>query len=80
MSKSEVEEQRLEQYVLREDEDMLTFCSWWKSLENEDEVEVQFPHQRHALAGRQVALMPMIYTHTHTHTIHKQYDKFYFIF
>ena len=46
-------EQRLEDYVLHDHEDkMLTFGAWWKMVDDEDVVEVQYPHECHGLAGR----------------------------
>ena len=30
----------------------MTFAVWWKSLTSSEEVEVQYPHDRHGLAGR----------------------------
>ena len=51
MTKKEVKEQHLKEFVLNDDE-TLTFGVWWKTLEEEDTVEVQYPHERHALTGR----------------------------
>ena len=53
MTKGEVSEKRLESYVLHgDDEDLLTFAVWWRTLDDDQEVEVQYPHERHGLAGR----------------------------
>ena len=52
MTKKEVQEQRLEDYVIRDDEDVQTFSVWWKRVAVDEVVEVQFPHERHGLAGR----------------------------
>ena len=52
MRKEEVEQQRLEEYVLRDDDDVQTFSVWWKEVAKDEIVEVQFPHERHGLAGR----------------------------
>lgn len=52
MTKAEVEEKKLKTFVLYDDEEMLTFAAWWKSLSEAEEVYVQFPHDRHGLAGR----------------------------
>ena len=38
--------------MLHDDDNMLSFGSWWKTVNDEDIVEVQFPHQRHGLAGK----------------------------
>ncbi len=50
-----VVEQRLEDYLLHDDEDddILMFGAWWKLVDNDDIVEVQFPHKRHGLAGKE---------------------------
>ena len=52
MRKEEVEQQRLEEYVLHDDDDVQTFSVWWKEVTKDGVVEVQFPHERHGLAGR----------------------------
>ena len=39
------------QFVTDQRDELLTFAAWWKTLDD-DEVEVQFPHERHGLAGR----------------------------
>ena len=44
-------QQRLQDYVLQDDE-TLTFGDWWKGVDDDDVIEVQYPHERHALAGR----------------------------
>ena len=52
MTKGEVAQKRLEDYVLRDDDDVHTFSAWWKELDADEVVEVQLPHERHGLAGR----------------------------
>ena len=52
LTKKEVAEKRLEDYVLHDDDDMLTFGTWWKSVDDEEVVEVQYPHERHGLGGK----------------------------
>jgi hypothetical protein len=52
MKKEEVEDRKLVDCVLREDEEVLTFAAWWKTVEKDEVVEVQYPHGRHGLAGR----------------------------
>ena len=52
MTKREVEEKRLVDCVLQEDDQLLTFALWWKSKDEDDIVEVQYPHHRHGLAGK----------------------------
>ena len=52
VTKDEVQQQRLENYVLRDDEDLQTISVWWKGFANDEFVEVQFPHEQHSLAGR----------------------------
>ena len=44
MRKEEVEQQRLEEYVLRGDDDVQTFSVWWKGVAKMEVVKVQFPH------------------------------------
>ena len=45
MRKEEVEQQRLEKYVLRgDDDDVQTFSVWWKGVAKMEVVKVQFPH------------------------------------
>ena len=36
--------------MLHDDDDMLTFGTWWKSVD--EVVEVQYPHERHGLGGK----------------------------
>ena len=52
MTKEEVEDRKLVDCVLREDEEVLTFAAWWKTVDKDEVVEVQYPHERHGLAGR----------------------------
>ena len=54
MTKGEVEEMKLVEYVSWDDDDdeLMTFATQWKSVEKNDIVEVQYPHNRHALAGK----------------------------
>ena len=52
MTKVEVESKRLKNHVLHDNEDMETFSVWWKALSSDEEVEVQYPHERHELPGR----------------------------
>ena len=52
MTKEEVEERKLVSCVLREDEEVLTFAAWWKTVDKDEVVEVQYPHERHGLAGK----------------------------
>lgn len=54
LSKKEVEEKRLVDCVLRDDDsgETTTFATWWKDVEEDDIVEVQYPHDRHGLAGK----------------------------
>ena len=46
MTKREVEEKRLVDCVLQEDDELLTFALWWKSKDEDDIVEVQYPHHQ----------------------------------
>jgi hypothetical protein len=54
LSKKEVEEKRLVDCVLRDDDvcETTTFATWWKNVEEDDIVEVQYPHDRQGLAGK----------------------------
>ena len=52
MTKSEVERKRLVDCVLQDDDELQTFAVWWKSKDEDDVVEVQYPHHRHGLAGK----------------------------
>ena len=52
ITKLEVEEEKLMDYVLRDDDETLTFAAWWKTLDQDEIVEVQYPHDRHGLAGK----------------------------
>lgn len=38
--------------VLCEDDKVLTFAAWWKTVDEDDVVEVQYPHNHHGLAGK----------------------------
>ena len=51
MKKKTVIESKLTAHVVNDDE-TLTFGSWWKTLDDDDLVEVQYPHEQHGLAGR----------------------------
>ncbi len=51
MSKSEVRQQKLEQYVLLPT-DETTFKTWWASLDDDDDVDVKYPHEKHGLKGK----------------------------
>ena len=52
MSKQEVEDRQLVDCVLREDDEVLTFAAWWKTVDKDAVVEVQYPHDHHGLAGK----------------------------
>lgn len=66
MTKSEVVQQKLENFVLHENEEVQTFSVWWMALAADEEVEVQFPHERHGLAGRCVRLNSVRYTYSYS--------------
>ena len=38
--------------VLQDDDELVAFVLWWKSKDEDDIVEVQYPHHRHGLAGK----------------------------
>ena len=40
LTKKEVAEKHLEDYVLHNDDDMLTFGAWWKLVDDDEVVEV----------------------------------------
>ena len=46
------EEQRLIDCVLRDDDEVLSFAAWWKTVDKSESIEVQYPHDRHGLAGK----------------------------
>ena len=52
VTKEEVEEQRLVDQLLRDDDEQMTFATWWKSVDKDDIVKVQFPHDHHGHAGK----------------------------
>ena len=52
MTKSEVTQKRLVDHVLHDDDSAHTFSAWWTELDDTEVVNVQFPHERHGLAGR----------------------------
>ena len=51
MSKSEVCKQKLEQHVVLA-LDTTSFADWWKMLDEDEEVDVNFPHEQHGLARK----------------------------
>ena len=46
-----MEDKHLVDYVLCED-DVLPFVAWWKTVDKDEVVEVQYPHDQHGLAGK----------------------------
>ena len=38
--------------MLHNDDDMLTFEAWWKLVDDDEVVEVQYPHEHHGLTGK----------------------------
>ena len=52
MTKLEVEEHCLGQYVVMQSTLDCSFKSWWRSVDPTDEVEVRTPHGRHGNAGK----------------------------
>jgi hypothetical protein len=52
MTKSQVEVERLGEYVVMPEGCSMSFVAWWKSQSQSDMVEVRYPHDRHGLAGR----------------------------
>lgn len=51
MSKSDVRQQKLEQHVLLPT-DTTTFKDWCATLDEDDDVDVKYPHEQHGLTGR----------------------------
>ena len=52
MTKKEVVEKRLENFVVNDiGDEMLTFEAWWRTVEDDEMLEVQYPRERHGLAG-----------------------------
>ena len=53
MTKKDVVDKRLENFVLHDvDDDMTTFDAWWKTVDDDEVLEVQCPYERYGLAGR----------------------------
>ena len=52
MTKSEVEENRLGQYVVMPANIDCSFKAWWRSIEPSHSVQVRIPHDRHGNAGK----------------------------
>lgn len=52
MTKAEVEEERLSEYVVMPHDCDLSFLRWWKTLTSADVVNVRYPHSRHGNAGK----------------------------
>ena len=54
MTKQEVVDRKLVSFVLHPelDEGELRQMNWWKSLANNKDVEVKFPHEQHGLTGK----------------------------
>lgn len=51
MSKSEVCQQKLQQYVVLP-LDATSFVEWWKALPEDKDVDVKFPHEQHGLSRK----------------------------
>ena len=68
MTKSEVEEERLGQYVLMPSALDLSFKMWWRSLEPSATVEVRYPHARHGNGGK--------ISHAAKTTTHEEFIRF----
>ena len=52
MTKVEVEEERVSEYVVMPASLDMAFKEWWRSMEPSDTVMVRYPHERHGNAGR----------------------------
>lgn len=51
MSKSEVRKQKLEQHLVLPS-DTTSFTDWWETLDEDEDVDVNFPHEQHGLARK----------------------------
>ena len=49
MTKSEVEEQRLGEYVIMPPDAESSFKVWWRSTDPSDTVDVRYPHHKHGM-------------------------------
>ena len=52
MTKQEVSEQKLSQYVIMPEGCDVSFMQWWKSLGNDQTIHVCYPHHHHGLARK----------------------------
>lgn len=52
MTKNEVEEEKLGDFVLIPDGDATAFMVWWRSLNSSAMVQVRYPHDRNGNAGK----------------------------
>ena len=52
LTKGEVIEERLSEFVVMPVGCDLSFSTWWQSLERNEEVTVRYPYQHHGLAGK----------------------------
>ena len=52
VTKQEVKEKRLGEYVLMPEEFNEAFLKWWRSIDPLTKVKVRVPHARHGLAGK----------------------------
>lgn len=51
ITKAEVEEQRVSEYVVMPASLEIAFKDWWRSLEPSHTVMVRYPHEHHGNAG-----------------------------
>ena len=52
LTKAEVEEKRLGEFVVMPSGCDEAFSTWWKDKASGDVVNVKYPHERHGLAGK----------------------------
>ena len=52
MTKQEVVDSNLSQYVVMPDNCDVSFLTWWKSVSSDSSVRVRYPHHRHGLEGK----------------------------
>ena len=53
MKKSDVEQQRLGQYVVMPKDLDLPFIKWWRSLDDSCTVQVRYPYEQHGNSGKE---------------------------
>lgn len=52
LTKAQVENERLGEFVVIPPENQSSFKRWWKQVGSEEMVQVRYPHQKHGLSGK----------------------------